>query len=90
MNSIFLVLAAAFVLCQRADAFPFAYPVYSSFTPVVHAVAPVAPVVHAAPVYPMGSPRRELHNIAGARRRESELLTDVAIRFPMKKAHKNR
>ncbi|EYC00428.1 hypothetical protein Y032_0116g626 [Ancylostoma ceylanicum] len=95
MNSIYFVFIIVVAIIQRVDAsFPLSFHGYPSYVPYVRAVAAPAhihaPVVHAAPSFysfPVAYPQRqrELRNFAGAFQRESGLLTDVTIRFPLKK-----
>ncbi|KAK6759012.1 hypothetical protein RB195_016310 [Necator americanus] len=92
MNSLYLLIAFLLFLSQRIDAsFPYTHHVhYAPQIPVM--VAAPAPVVHPAPmVYHVpvahhhAPSQKELHNFAGAIQRENDLLTDVSIRFPLKK-----
>ncbi|KAL6744302.1 hypothetical protein Aduo_017252 [Ancylostoma duodenale] len=99
MNSIYILAVIAIAIICRVDAsFPMASHLHGfpSYVPYVRPIATPAHVVHApvmraAPSFysiPLAFPQRqrELRNFAGALQRESQLLTDVTIRFPFKKA----
>ncbi|RCN52821.1 hypothetical protein ANCCAN_00814 [Ancylostoma caninum] len=96
MNSIYFLVASLLLVHRSSTSFPTAFQGYSPYLPYYGAVAAPAPMMHAAPTYypysyPMAyhHPHKELHNVAGAVQRESGLLTDVSIRFPVKKTLKN-
>ncbi|CAJ0589498.1 unnamed protein product [Cylicocyclus nassatus] len=85
-----IVIIFAIVFRERHVAsLPYAYPAFSTNMLAVPYVHPVAPIMHAVPAYHPHiayRPYHELQNVAGAVKKELNLLTDVAVRFPIRRS----